>query len=378
MKKKEYEMMQQDNVACRKKKSLLPSPVFQYFEQIALDDPKKCAVINKQSSITYGDLLNDVLQLSHALQKIGVTTGNTVISTLTPSLNLIKLQLALHHLRATYLPIDPCFPKKRIEFIVKEVTPILLFAESKNLDKFLGITPSITVDQILKNERRTPLKLEKRKPDNKVAYISYTSGSTGTPKGVQVTYNNFLSLLHSVKEELPFTRSSTMLFFSKPWFDITNVEIFLPLLNGASIAIPPKESFLNGKSLSKFLNSTKTTVMQTTPSIWHILIDSGLEKHPQITSISTGEELTQELNQSLHSHFKRVWNFYGPTECTIYATASCTAPGSKPSIGTPLQNTQILILTPEGKETKKGEAGEIYIGGQGVSAGYLKRPKETK
>lgn len=351
---------------------------FSVFEQHAIDHPQKPVIIEQNKLVTYHSLLTEVKKTILALRGIGIKSGDHIIVALQPSVELVKIFLSSVGVGATYVPIDPSFPKGRLEFIINEINPVLVITEKKYKNKFpIDFREILLVDEIKLNDI-TYQELENVGAlisNNNIAYTIYTSGSTGTPKGVRITYAGLANVLKAVKNTIDFSVNDTMLFFSKPWFDIAYVEFLLPLLNGATLAIPPQEFFFDGKKLASFLKKTSVSVMQTTPSVWNILFESNFITIKHIKAITTGEELTQDLRKKLLDRFKNVWNFYGPTECTIYSTACKVRSSENITIGSPLENVIIKVLSSQKNEVEIGDEGELYIGGLGVSPGYHQSPE---
>jgi acyl-CoA synthetase (AMP-forming)/AMP-acid ligase II len=166
----------------------------------------------------------------------------------------------------------------------------------------------------------------------------------------------------------------TLLAVTTLSFDISILELFLPITVGANIILATSEEVSNGEALLELLRSTQPTVMQATPSTWQILIAAGLRERLGIKILCGGEALTQNLASQLCTISDSVWNMYGPTETTIWSTCQQVVPEGAVSIGRPIANTQIYIVDEDMRLTLPGVPGELLIGGAGVSRGYLNRP----
>jgi amino acid adenylation domain-containing protein len=212
-----------------------------------------------------------------------------------------------------------------------------------------------------------------------LAYIIYTSGSTGGPKGVMVTHGSLTNLLHSVREQPAITASDRVLAITTLSFDIAAPEIFLPLMVGARVELVSRDELLSPAKLLQRLE--QSTVMQATPSLWRALVESGdWNGCGKYRLWSAGEALSRHLVQQLAEHGEEVWNLYGPTETTIYSTLEQVygeGEGPNESIGHAVSNTQLHILDRWLQPVPIGVSGELYIGGTGVSRGYLRRPELT-
>ena len=211
------------------------------------------------------------------------------------------------------------------------------------------------------------------------AYLIYTSGSTGKPKGVAVTHMGLANLLEDMKTRLQVGPQDRWLSVTTIAFDISVLEIFLPLTTGARLDIAPKDTILDPVALAGKMREQKTTIMQATPTLWKSLVMSRPGRFDGLTVITGGEALTEELKRSLEGLGCQVNNQYGPTETTIYSTAASLGTGQsgKPSIGGPVRNTQLYVLDRSMQPVPPGVAGELYIAGEGLARGYLGRPDLT-
>jgi acyl-coenzyme A synthetase/AMP-(fatty) acid ligase/acyl carrier protein len=161
-------------------------------------------------------------------------------------------------------------------------------------------------------------------------------------------------------------------------FDIAGLELYLPLMVGARVVLASQEESIDGERLLKKLISSEATIMQATPVSWRLLLAAGWEGKPPIKVLCGGEAFPRELANQLTARSSSVWNMYGPTETTIWSTiCKITRQEDSISIGHPIANTQIYILDSHLQPTPVGVSGELYIGGDGMSRGYLNRPGLT-
>src|SRR5690606_16949485 len=161
-------------------------------------------------------------------------------------------------------------------------------------------------------------------------------------------------------------------------FDISGLELFLPLLNGATLVIADDPIVRDAQLLLELLKKEKITILQATPTSWQMLLDAGWENPLPLKALCGGEPMSLKLARKLISLCETLWNMYGPTETTIWSTIKqIHASDDFISIGKPIANTQIYILNEEGKPVPNGEIGEIVIGGDGVAQGYWNRPDLT-
>jgi amino acid adenylation domain-containing protein len=207
---------------------------------------------------------------------------------------------------------------------------------------------------------------------NDTAYVIYTSGSTGRPKGVMVSHLNVVNFLTSMAKQPGLSPQDKLLAVTTINFDIAVLEIFLPLVVGAQAIIANLSATTNALALHTLLQATGASVMQATPSTWHMLVQAGWQGHANFKALVGGEPLGADLAQAMLERTDQLWNMYGPTESTVWSTCwPVVQPQTAVFIGRPIANTQILVLTPNLQLCPVGVPGEICIGGSGVAQGYL-------
>ena len=214
-------------------------------------------------------------------------------------------------------------------------------------------------------------------PEN-LAYIIYTSGSTGKPKGVKISHLSAVDFLLSMQKEPGITDRDILLAAASPSFDISVLELFLPLIVGASIVIADQETVTDGKALLNLIRSSKVTIMQATPVSWRMLFAAGLNQPLPLKVLCGAEKMTPDLARQLCSISDSVWNLYGPTETTVWSTCERVKPNVPVTAGRPIANNRIYILDDNRQPVPVGVAGELYIGGAGVARGFLNRPELTE
>ena len=161
-------------------------------------------------------------------------------------------------------------------------------------------------------------------------------------------------------------------------FDISVLEVFLPLTTGACIVVVPGDVIYDGAALIEHLSNNNITVMQATPATWQMLMDAGWQGDRNLKVLCGGEAMPKDLAKWLTEHVGSVWNMYGPTETTVWSTlCEITHDTEVITIGQPIANTQIYILDQNLEPTPIGVSGELYIAGDGVAHGYLKQPELT-
>jgi amino acid adenylation domain-containing protein len=210
------------------------------------------------------------------------------------------------------------------------------------------------------------------------AYVIYTSGSTGKPKGVMVPHRAVVNFLASMAREPGLGSSDRLVAVTTLSFDIAVLELLLPLSVGAQVFLASRDQAVDGEALRALVESSQATVMQATPATWRLLIEAGWRGGTGFKALVGGEGLPPDLAQQLLERAGELWNMYGPTETTVWSTCwKVQQPEHGISIGRPIANTQVHILDAHGQVCPIGVPGEMYIGGDGVTLGYLNRPELT-
>src|SRR5439155_223953 len=205
------------------------------------------------------------------------------------------------------------------------------------------------------------------RPQN-LAYVIYTSGSTGTPKGVAVTHGSLANVLLAMREQTGVARRDRLMAVTTLAFDISALELFLPLISGAGVAVAPREIVSDPRALARMVEKTGTTLLQATPTLWHALTSDGGEGLQSLTMLVGGESLTGNLSAALRDLGRQVTNLYGPTETTIWSAVKVLDDddAETPPIGRPIWNTRVYVLDSCLEPVPVGVVGELYISGAGV------------
>jgi amino acid adenylation domain-containing protein len=212
--------------------------------------------------------------------------------------------------------------------------------------------------------------------------VIYTSGSTGRPKGVRVPHRAVSNFLDSMRIEPGLEALDRLVAVTTLSFDIAVLELFLPLAVGAEVVIADRETAGDGTALAALLERSRATVMQGTPSTWRLLLDAGWTGTPRFKALCGGEPLAPDLAAALLPRCGTLWNLYGPTETTVWSTCARVVPATAAAlpdvhIGRPIANTRLWIVDTHGELCPIGVPGELLIGGDGVTLGYLDRPELT-
>jgi amino acid adenylation domain-containing protein/non-ribosomal peptide synthase protein (TIGR01720 family) len=347
--------------------------------------PEHIAARFEEQSITYAELENRSDELALHLRSQGVEAETLVGLYVQRSLDMVIGLLGILKAGGAFVPLDPDFPAERIDLMLEDAQPSVVVSDQPlslklDFERFNtvvlndGVIGKNPPDQGLNNE----IGDSKSAAADNLAYVIYTSGSTGRPKGVQITHRSIVNLLTSIKREPGIEANDRMLAVATLSFDISLVEIFLPLISGAQVIIASREAAKDGVKLKHLLVEHDITFMEATPATWRLLLESEWEGKDNLRAISTGEALPTDLAEKLLPRCKALWNMYGPTETTIWSTFDRVKTASESiTIGRPIDNTQIYILDDMNHPVSIGEIGHLYIGGDGVARGYLNRPTLT-
>ncbi|GAA4779840.1 hypothetical protein GCM10023231_03320 [Olivibacter ginsenosidimutans] len=330
-------------------------------------------------TITYAALEERANQLANYLVQQGVKTGVKIALLLPRTPQLIISLYAIMKTGATYVALDVELPQERMRFMLEDSDSsylLTLDAYGKAFATTVSIISLTAIEPIIAAQATSFAQPTFDAQD--ILYVLYTSGSTGKPKGVQITQSNLLNLLYGVQSILPITQKDRVLAITTISFDISIIELFLPLLCGSTIVLADGETVKDQGRLLQLIQKEQVSLVQATPSRWQLLLQSTSEQHWSFTAIATGEPLPKQLAEALVTQCDALWNGYGPTETTVWSTLKkITADEQTISIGTPLPNTVIYVLNEQQQPVNKGVKGEIYIAGDGVSAGYFNRPEIT-
>jgi len=348
------------------------------FAERAAMFPKSIAIEFEDKQLTYDELAKQINQMANYLWSEGLRHGQIVAVSLDRTPELIVTIYAILQCGGVYLPLDTEYPENRIQNTISDSEAT--FFISHNLIVLPQNTKFIDIKIFLKeinNFTPTPLKI-KISPES-IAYIIYTSGSTGQPKGVQISHSNVVNFVYSAKEIIKINDKDKFLSVTSISFDPMVFEVFVSLILGASVVYVPSELMRDGSLVLEKIVENKITAIAGTPSLWQIILDSGWENRLNLKAITGGESLQKTLAMNLLTKCSELWNLYGPTETTV---ASFLTKVSKNddiiTIGKPISNTYAYLLDKNKSTVKFGEIGEIAIGGDGVSPGYLKRQELTE
>lgn len=351
----------------------------QLFEEQVERTPGAIAVVFGEKRITYDQLNRHANELARKLLDFGVTPEIRVGVLMKRSWEIPMALLAIHKAGGAYVPIHTGFPPARIAFILQdaEIKVLLTNLESELTDQYEVQKIRLNEDTIsFAEEISNPI--SKPRPDQ-LAYIIYTSGSTGNPKGVMVNHSSLVNFLWSMRLKPGIKPNDILMSVTSLSFDIAALELFLPLIVGAIVWIASEEMLNQPNLLAEAIDQNKVTLMQATPAVWQILLDSGWKGRKELKALCGGEALSVKLANQILDRVGSLWNMYGPTETTIWSSTNLIQKGHGPiTIGQPIGNTQIYILDGYQKLVPVNVVGELLIGGEGLARGYLNLPHLTE
>ncbi|PWW60408.1 non-ribosomal peptide synthetase [Actinokineospora spheciospongiae] len=340
--------------------------------------PGSTAVVSGGDRLTHAELDERAGRLARLLVEHGAAPERPVAVVLPRSADLVVALLAVLRAGATWLPIDPDHPAERVRFVLADARPAVVLTTSDSAAA--NHPPAILLDDPATRRalgEGTALPARAVEADQ-AAYVLHTSGSTGTPKGVVVSQANLVNLLLGMARRWGLGPDDRFLAVTTTGFDISLLELLLPLVVGARVVVCPGAALLTPALLAEQLDSGGITAVQATPTLLGPLVAAHPGSLAGVRVLVGGEALPAALADRLAACAAGVTNVYGPTETTIWSTCAEVVPGrSAPPIGLPLPNTRAHVLDAALRPCPPGAVGELHLGGAGVARGYLGRPALT-
>lgn len=338
--------------------------VIDIFQETALKFASKEALVFEGKSLSYKELNEKANSVAHYLvNEKKIKEGDIVGIKIRRSIDLIIAILAVSKTRAAYLPIDPTFPEDRINYIINDSKAKIV------LDDISDVNYTKKEDLKIPFSEQSPF------------YVLYTSGSTGNPKGVVITNKNITNFVHGINKEINVRQEDNVLSITTVSFDIFELELWVPLLNGAKIVLANDKEKLNPYLLNKLCKKNNVNIMQTTTSIYSSLIydKNNQDMFCNMTKILIGgEKVTSNVIKKLKQiTTAKIFNVYGPTETTIWSSVGAIDDANDINVGKPISNTKMHILDKKRRELPIGIPGELHISGEGVAKGYLNNEELT-
>ncbi|GAB2955767.1 hypothetical protein GCM10027280_50280 [Micromonospora polyrhachis] len=341
------------------------------------------AVTGPDGAVDLATLTGQAAQLGHLLRARGVRPDTPVALCLDRGVGLLVGVLGTWWAGAGYLPLDPALPEERLRYMLADSGTRVLVTQRAVRERLGDLLTAVPVVVCLDDDAEalvtapadavpTPVH-----PDS-LAYLIYTSGSTGRPKGVAVPHRSVVNLVASFHDDLGLTPEDRFAAVTTLSFDISVLELLVPLVSGTPLIIVAGDEVGDGTLLRQRLHDDGITAMQATPATWRLLLAAGGVPVGLRTRLCGGEALPRDLADALIADGATLWNCYGPTETTVWSAAAAVPPAPAPiDLGTPIANTELYVLDRAGQPVPVGVVGEVHIGGTGVVRGYHGRPGLT-
>ncbi|MTI25795.1 non-ribosomal peptide synthetase, partial [Fulvivirga kasyanovii] len=340
--------------------------------------PEKIAVSCEENELSYYDLMDRTDRLAAYLINHDYSGGKRIGVFMDRSVDLLPVLLGILASGNTFIPLDPVYPKDRLKMMLDDGEVSLIITR----DALAGLIPEgnfdvLVYDDVHESIQNQP-KGEKVKisPDS-LAYIIFTSGSTGRPKGVAISHHSLNNFLSSMEMRPGAHQDDVMLAVTTVCFDIAYLELFLPLSVGARVDIATSKTAHDGILLKERLERGDITLMQATPTTWQMLVSAEWEGSSKLRVLCGGEALTPKLAGLLLERSAQLWNMYGPTEATIWASAALVEDADEITLGDPVDNMNMYVMHGQGTICPPGVEGEIYITGAGLAEGYVNATSEN-
>ncbi|KHD73657.1 hypothetical protein MB27_33325 [Actinoplanes utahensis] len=357
----------------------------QLFTRQADRTPHHTALVAGGVTLDYAALRDRVNRLARLLVARGARPEHLVALVLPRSVEIVVAQLAVTQAGAAFLPVDPAYPRSRIELMLRDAAPVLVLT----LTDLVGCLPGADGVPVLLLDDPATVAVLSELPGTDLddtdraaplrpahpAYVIYTSGSTGRPKGVVVSHHGLAGFSAAQIEHFQVHPGDRVLQFASPSFDASVLELCMSLPAGAALVVPPEGPLL-GDRLAQVLADARITHALIPPAALATVPD-GVEL-PDFRCVVVGGDACGTELVTRWAPGRRMINAYGPTECTVVSTWSePLTPGGVPPIGTPIPNTRVYVLDDRLRPVPTGVPGELYVSGDGLARGYLDRPGLT-
>lgn len=354
--------------------------VLQLFLDHAQQNPDAVAVSSGNVRTSYGELASTAIRNGSMLVASGVLPGEVVAVAGPRSAELAAAALGTWVAGASYLAIDPSHPVDRIRHQLDDSgAAVVLCAPGADLPTADGVQVIHyleTTGQIATPQDISAVRIPH---DDEQAYELYTSGSTGRPKGTLLTHGNLNNLIAAFRDHLSVGPGTGVLWSTTFSFDISTLELFLPLTSGGRLVVASDSIRHHGSAIADLVLQENVQVLQATPTVWRMLIGSMGTTLAGRTVLCGGEPLPPALARQLLDTGADLRNVYGPTETCIWSTADTVTQDELPTVtvGAPLRNTQLFVVDAGGADVGLLVPGELCIAGAGVGLGYHRRDELT-
>lgn len=351
------------------------------FLATAKKHPERVAVQSSDETLTYQQAAEKVLRLAHALRLRGIRPDDVVAYVGPRSQDLFVVPLAVMAAGGTYLPVDIENPADRIHGILSTAAPIAVVTRSAQRELINVSTQIVDLDSVVTGmggsvaNADLPVRAEPLSNPQQGAYLIFTSGSTGKPKGVRVAHQSLATFVDRQRQAFGENEGMRVVQFAAIGFDAFIWELVLTIVCEGTLLVPTRDERLPGEPLATFLQDNDAQWFCAPPTVLAAM--SPLDVPADLIVVSAGERCPAELTEQW-AIGRRMLNAYGPTESTVCVTMTGSLiPGTEPSIGGPVQGTELLVLDEALRPTAIGQRGELYVAGDIVAREYFGRPDLT-
>ncbi|WP_438826250.1 non-ribosomal peptide synthase/polyketide synthase, partial [Pseudomonas juntendi] len=364
----------------------LEQPLHHLFEAQVRRTPDAVALVAEEGEISYRQLDEQANRLAHHLVGLGAQPDARVAICVERGLNMVVGLLAILKAGAAYVPVDPGYPAERIRHMLADSAPlaVLVHGATRDIAGTLDL-PWVDLDQPCWQQQPISNPRIAGLGARHLAYVIYTSGSTGVPKGVMVEHRNVVNLVHWSRRLCPHVGEGGVLHKTPVSFDASVWELFWPLCSGLRLVLARPDGQRDPAYLVQWVQAQAVAVVQFVPALLQQFIEQPESRHcNSLTDIVCGGgELSAALAAQVRQRLPqvRLHNVYGPTETTVDCSAWTLQPdaalpqGSLP-IGQAVDNTWLCVLDSDDQLVPYGVAGQLHIGGAGVTRGYLGLPEQ--
>ncbi|MFF7891010.1 amino acid adenylation domain-containing protein [Streptomyces sp. NPDC007907] len=356
------------------------------FEQHAAHRPDAVALEFGAEQVSYGELDAWASLIARGLTGAGAGAPAVVGIMAHPGPEMVAATIAVLKTGAAYVPLDPCYPRERLAFLVADsgITSILVQADLPDGAAGLSVPVTAVPDRSAADGAAQPPLRGAAGPDD-LAYVIYTSGTTGNPKGVEVTHGNLANTLDVIREHSGYGPQDVGLLKYSFSFDSSVIEIFAPLTSGARLVIAAADERKDPFRLAELIGTHRVTQLDSVPLLLAQILEAPGAAQALASLrvvVSGGDVLRPEMVKRFFELLPdtALQNHYGPTETTndstIWYVDPAAADESVP-IGFPVRNTFVYLLDEQRDPVPQGTVGEIYIGGAGIARGYRNQPHLT-
>ncbi len=345
--------------------------VVDLLEEQAAKNPGNIAVVSENKQITYGEFNEKANALAWFLKDKGVGKGDIVSILMDQRIEMITGIFGILKSGAAYIPIDPAYPDDRINYIVKESGSKFVFSAGNLAEKISekGLFADITGPSMYDGRKDNPPGTNEM---SDLCYVIYTSGSTGKPKGVMIEHGNLANFVHCMNDILGVTDKDRFTKYAGYAFDASMIEVFPPLVSGASLHIIAPEMRFSPKMVNEYFNANNITVSFLPTQFAEQFME--FEENRSLRWLLTGGDKLKYFKKRPY----RLLNVYGPTECSIISTVyEVDRSYDNIPIGKPIHNFKTYVLDAHQNLMPVGIPGELCISGAGVGRGYFKDKEKT-